>query len=80
MYMLDIGVNGMTCYFRHIKHLFQEVGIEVTPENKRDIDKAIHQIVGVEYKDCPTTWKAVKARLAKDEEVFLLELKEKLGI
>jgi len=70
----------MTCYFRHIKHLFEDAGIVVTTENKKDIDRAIHQIVGIEYKDCPSTWKAVKARLAEDEEVFMLELRDKLGI
>ncbi len=71
---------NMTCYFRHIKHLFEDAGIVVTTENKKDIDRAIHQIVGIEYKDCPSTWKAVKARLAEDEEVFMLELRDKLGI
>ena len=70
----------MTCYFRHIKHLFEDAGIVVTTENKKDIDRAIHQIVGVEYKDCPSTWKAIKVRLAEDEEVFVLELKDKLGL
>jgi len=40
----------MTCYFRHLQHVFRKAGIEVTSENKREIDRAIHDIVGVEYK------------------------------
>ena len=70
----------MTCYFRHMKDIFEKSDIEVTKENKKDIDRVIHEIVGVAYKDCPSTWKAVKARLSEDEEVFILELKKGLGL
>lgn len=68
----------MTCYFRHIQHVFKNVGIEVTKENKRDIDRVIHKIVGVEYKNCPATWREVKKRIADDEEAFTSKLKEAL--
>jgi len=57
----------MSCYFRHMKGLLSEAGIEVTPENKKQIDRAIHQIVNTTYKDCPGTWKAVKQKLASSE-------------
>lgn len=68
----------MTCYFRHIQHIFRKVGIEVTKGNRREIDSVIHDLVGVEYKNCPATWKEVKKRIAEDEEGFVSELKEKL--
>ncbi len=68
----------MTCYFRHIKQVFKKVGIEVTSENKREIDRVIHGIVGVEYKNCPATWREVKKRIADDEEAFTSKLKEAL--
>jgi hypothetical protein len=42
----------MSCYFRHLKAILAEVGVEVTPANKRDVDQALHEIVGVAYKDC----------------------------
>ena len=61
----------MTCYFRHIKDVFTRAGIEVTKENKKELDRAIHAYVGVDYKNCSPTWKAVKERLAEDEEAFL---------
>jgi len=66
----------MTCYFRHIQHLFEKAGIEVTKENRREIDKIIHNIVGVEYKNCPATWREVKQRIAEDENTFVSELKQ----
>jgi len=69
----------MTCYFRHLQHVFKKVGIEVTRGNKREIDKVIHGIVGVEYKSCPAAWKEVKKRIAEDEERFVSELKEALS-
>lgn len=68
----------MTCYFRHIQKIFKKAGIEATSENKREIDRVIHSIVGVEYKNCPAAWREVKKRIAEDEEGFVSELKEAL--
>ena len=68
----------MTCYFRHIQHVFKEAGVEVTSENKRETDRVIHGIVGVEYKNCPATWREVKKRIAEDEEGFVSKLREAL--
>jgi hypothetical protein len=65
----------MTCYFRHLNDVFQKAATTLTKENKKDIDKAIHSIVGVEYKNCSATWKEVKKRIAKDEESFVNMLK-----
>ena len=68
----------MTCYFRHIQYVLKKVGIEVTKENKREIDRVIHVIAGVEYKNCPATWREVKKRIAEDEKAFVSRLKEAL--
>jgi len=69
----------MTCYFRHLKTVFEKVGVDVTEANKREIDRVIHGIVGVEYKNCSATWKEVKKRLAEDEDRFITTLKEALN-
>ncbi|MHA1924633.1 MAG: hypothetical protein ACXABV_17645 [Candidatus Thorarchaeota archaeon] len=69
----------MTCYFRHITRVFEEIDIEITKENKRDIDKVIHEIVGVDYKNCSAAWKEVKKRLADNEEAFIASLASKLS-
>jgi molecular chaperone GrpE (heat shock protein) len=45
----------MSCHFRHISKILDEVGIEVTPANKKQFDQAIHQIAGITYKNCPDT-------------------------
>lgn len=57
----------MSCYLRHMKNILAEAGIEVTPSNRKQVDQAFHRIVGVTYKDCPTTWKRLKQELAGDE-------------
>ena len=58
----------MSCYFRHMKDILSEAGIQVTTGNKKQVDKAIHDIVEVAYKDCPTTWKKLKQEILRDEQ------------
>ena len=69
----------MTCYFRHLNVLFQKAGITITKENKKDVDRAIHSIVGVEYKNCSATWKEVKKEIVENEENFVNKLKNELA-
>ncbi len=64
----------VTCYFKHLKDIFEVAEINVTKENKREIDKIIHDIVGIKYKDCSATWREVKKRLLEDKENFISEL------
>ncbi len=65
----------MTCYFRHLNEIFQKAGIIVTKENKRELDKILHQLVKVRYKDCPQAWREIKVRIAEDEKSFVAQLK-----
>jgi len=51
-----------------MKDILEEAGIEITPQNKKQIDQAIHNIVEVEYKACPTTWKKLKQEIISDEQ------------
>jgi len=44
--------------------LFAEAGITVTPANRQQLDRTVHEIVEVEYKNCPETWKAIKENTA----------------
>jgi hypothetical protein len=50
----------MSCYFRHMADLFEEAGIQVTPENRKRLDQLLHELVDVKYKNCPPTWKRIK--------------------
>ena len=61
-----------------MKDVFDKAGVTVTKENKKDIDKTIHKIVGVAYKNCSATWKEVKKRIAEDKESFVTTLKSEL--
>ncbi len=68
----------MSCYLRHLKDIFDEAGIAVAASNKKQIDRAIHQIVGTDYKDCPGTWREIKQQIIADEQKrqdFILKLK-----
>jgi ATP-dependent Zn protease len=67
---------AVTCYFRHLEEVFKKAGIEVTSEKKREVDRIIHDIVNVEYKNCSATWKEVKKKIAADEEGFVSTLKD----
>jgi 8-oxo-dGTP pyrophosphatase MutT (NUDIX family) len=58
----------VSCYFRHLREVFEEAGIEVTPANRKEIDKAIRAAVGTTYKDCPSTWKKIKTEVLTDRK------------
>lgn len=62
-----------------MKQTFTELGVEVTPGNKRVIDKKIHELLGIEYKNCSSTWKEIKKRIADDESGFMTSLDGALG-
>lgn len=66
----------LTCYFRHLRDVFKKAGIEVTKDNKREVDRLVHGIIGIEYKNCPATWKEVKKRLVENEEGFVSKLRD----
>jgi hypothetical protein len=71
----------MSCYFRHMKDILDELGIEVTKENKQEIDRLLHGLAEVEYKNCSPAWKAIKARIKGDaasREAFVARLRAAL--
>jgi signal recognition particle subunit SEC65 len=74
----------MSCYFRHLKEILDQAGIEVTGENKKDIDRAIHKVMDTEYKNCPDTWKKVKEIINNDNDTgknkFMEKIKAELNI
>ena len=58
----------MSCYFRHMKDVIEEAGVEIAPHNKKEIDRLIHDMVDIEYKECSPTWKRVKELIKGDQE------------
>ena len=72
----------MSCYFRHMKDLLAAAGVEVTPENKKEIDRILHEMVDVDYKNCSPTWKGVKEHIKQDDMArnqFIARLKKKMA-
>lgn len=51
----------MTCYTRHLKHIFDEAGVEFTKENRKQADRHLKKWLG--KTDCPETWRELKIRL-----------------
>jgi len=71
----------MSCYFRHMKDVLDEVGVEITPDNKKEIDRILHGIVDVQYKNCSPAWKKIKEMVKgdpADRHLFVEKLKAAL--
>jgi 5'-deoxynucleotidase YfbR-like HD superfamily hydrolase len=56
----------MSCYFRGLKDVFDAAGIVVTKENRKAVDAAVHELLGLAEKHCPTAWRAFKERVGTD--------------
>lgn len=65
----------MTCFIAHLekKGYFRELGIVVTKENAKDIEKEIARNVGREGEHCPAIWREMKAWLADPKKKAALE-------
>jgi hypothetical protein len=64
-----------------MKEILEEAGVEVTKENKKDIDRIIHGLVDVEYKNCSPAWKGVKEQIKIDDKTrksFINRLKQEI--
>lgn len=61
-----------------MKDIFSEIGIEPTKENKKDIDRKVHELLDIEYKNCSSTWRKVKETLSEDRVGFIQNLQSEL--
>ncbi|MBT8172235.1 hypothetical protein KJN74_05135 [Candidatus Bathyarchaeota archaeon] len=46
--------------------IFEKIGVNITKENKKNIEKIIHNIVGIEYKNYSETGKKIKKRIIEN--------------
>ena len=72
----------MSCYFRHMRDIMSEVGIDITPDNKKEIDRILHGLAGVDYKNCSNAWRRIKEMIKgdpADRDVFVEKLKQAVG-
>jgi hypothetical protein len=52
----------MTCYQRHLRPLFESLGLEYDKTTRARVDAAIREVLGVaESAQCPEVWSAIKA-------------------
>ncbi len=52
----------MSCYLRHMRPLFEALGLEYDKANRARVDAAIREIVGAKGDArCPEVWSAIKA-------------------
>ena len=52
----------MTCYQRHLRPLFESLGLEYDKANRARVDVAIREVLGVaQGTQCPEVWAAIKA-------------------
>jgi hypothetical protein len=71
----------VSCYFRQLKDIFAEAGVDVNSSNRKKIDQTIQHIVGTDGKHCPETWAKVKEQIHGDEkkrQEFIAKLKTAL--
>ena len=62
-----------------MRELFEEIGVEVTKENRKEIDEILHEMLSVEYPNCAATWKLIRNRLKEDGDGFKSRLQEALS-
>ena len=55
----------MSCYTRHLTELLPA---DPRPEDKRALDAAVRDLLGMGGDDCPQVWEGVEARRKSDPE------------
>lgn|GEM_PF-1488006 len=79
--LAERGVK-MSCYLRHLGGVMQKAGVTpATKEERRRVDRAVREIVGIADAKCPEVWKEVKKQLQEPagEEKLAARLREKIG-
>jgi len=62
-------VLGMGCW-RWFNTVLKEAGIEVTDENREEVDEVIHQYIGEQssYGRCSAEWRKARKEIQADEK------------
>lgn len=58
-------MENLSCYFRYMKDVLRDEGIEIG-EKKEDVDRKIHETVGVEHRDCSEAWRRAREILTDE--------------
>lgn len=70
----------MTCYQRHLGWLFEALELEYDPANRRRVDVALKNVLGLDpATHCPEVWAAFKALTPDEQSAIVPALRESLG-
>ena len=70
----------MTCYQRHLRPLFDTLGLEYEKQSRKRVDAAIRQILGLSGDaTCPQIWAALKALPPEDFESLASRVSESVA-
>jgi hypothetical protein len=64
----------VSCYTRHLADLLPA---SARPEDKRTLDEAIREALGMPGADCPEVWEQVQVR--RDDDEFLAFVSARVG-
>ncbi|NTU61540.1 MAG: hypothetical protein HGA95_04365 [Caldiserica bacterium] len=68
----------MSCYLRHVKPMYPEFGVDGEDKvQKKALDNAIRQELGMVDNHCPEVWAALKPKMNDLE--FWNRIKAKIG-
>lgn len=56
----------MNGYTRHLGEIFKKAGAEPSPENRRFLDRAVREVLGMERADSREVWEKVKPIILGD--------------
>jgi hypothetical protein len=73
-YSNNVYTIFMTCYFRHLAQVFQKAGLVVDVDNRKRVDIIIHEMAGIEYKDCTKIMAALDEKF-ETEDAFVQRLR-----
>lgn len=70
----------MTCYQRHLGWLFEALELEYDKDNRRRVDVALHDVLGLDPDaHCPEVWAAFKALTEEEQLAIVPAVREVLG-
>jgi hypothetical protein len=70
----------MTCYMRHMKPLFETLGLTYDEPNRQAVDRAIRAMLGLgDTPRCPEVWAAIKTMPEAERQKLPERVAEQLG-
>jgi len=71
----------MTCYFRHIGHIFRAATVEVVPDDEEDIDTFIRELLRIQEGSCHEVWYVLRPWIENPnmKQILIQALRDEFG-